>query len=886
MIKCRAEWAMPLLPSRLAVPPPPAGCVDRPRLLRVLAADAPATAVIAPAGWGKTTLLSAWARAATTPPAWLSWEPADPAAGWDYLHRALRSIVAWPDSEQPPVDAAPRLPTPNYLVRLAAALRRRGCPTTLIIDNAEHLHAPQVVNALAFLVQQAGGGLRLVLAGRREPGLPLHRWRLAGELVELSAADLAFTTAEAADLLSRQGLWLPEHRLGELVNHAEGWPAGLRLAAHTLRRQPGPTAVLARVSGEAPPLADYLAREVLDGLPDGVAAALADGSVPEWLSGDLLDALSGRGDSEQVLTDLAHAGGFVVDRGTQPPTYRLHGFLRQYLRSRLTRPYAAQLHRRTAEWLAGHGCAAQALSHALQGSAWEYATELFVNRWPEIIAAAGQHPTGHRTAGQPPASNPRPPGHATAATPWPATCTSAELALAYAVESLRSGQSGTAEAYLHLAASGHRLSTDRADRLTRMLGAARLAAAQARGDRAQVRTSAVDLLRAGPPDPGSDAIAHAALGAVHLDAGELGPAEQSLRRGLAAAEQTGLACPRLACRSRLALVHALRGALETATSIATYALAEPACPSQPAGVHLAPAYLAAAIVDLHRGHTDPVPAHLASTAALGAGEPLLAGVAAAVRADLHRQRGELDAAYAAVRQGRDSRPRSPYARGLLTLAEARLHLARDDPDAAVAVLEPLSRAPGAGNAAEARVALGLAHLHGDDVDRAAAVLSAGTDEPAGAASLGAQVGARLLEAWVAARRGDRRRCTRALERSLALAAAEGFRQPFIDAAPAVRELLAGHLDSGTAYWLYLNDLLSTTREPAPARPVAGLVEPLTDRELTVLRYLQSELSVAEIASELHLSANTVKTHLRHIYRKLESPGRRETVRHARRLRLL
>ncbi|MEU8190700.1 helix-turn-helix transcriptional regulator, partial [Micromonospora carbonacea] len=151
----------------------------------------------------------------------------------------------------------------------------------------------------------------------------------------------------------------------------------------------------------------------------------------------------------------------------------------------------------------------------------------------------------------------------------------------------------------------------------------------------------------------------------------------------------------------------------------------------------------------------------------------------------------------------------------------------------------------------------------------------------------------LLDAALAARAGDARRAGRTLERVLELAADEGFRRPFTRAEPGVRDLLAAHLDSGTAHWPTVSDLVHAAQEP-PARPGPApepasdraLDEPLTERELTILRYLQSILSNVEIAAELSLSVNTVKTHVRNIYRKLDATRRREAVRRARELRLI
>jgi LuxR family transcriptional regulator, maltose regulon positive regulatory protein len=203
------------------------------------------------------------------------------------------------------------------------------------------------------------------------------------------------------------------------------------------------------------------------------------------------------------------------------------------------------------------------------------------------------------------------------------------------------------------------------------------------------------------------------------------------------------------------------------------------------------------------------------------------------------------------------------------------------------LLEPLLPDPAVGQV-DIRVALARAYLRDDDPSGAVEALPAWEDDRAAATPLAVRIDAGLIDALAAQRHGDQRRSAWALERVLQLAEPEGYRRLFTGAGPATRDLMVAHLDSGTAYWSLLGELVAavgaSSAKVVPSTPRLG--EPLTDRELMVLRYLQSVLSTAEIASELYLSVNTVKTHLRNIYRKLDTTRRREAVRRGRELHLL
>jgi len=866
---------VPLLRAKLAPPALPDGLVERPRLRDLLAAGArgAVTLVAAPAGWGKTVLLTSWFRTADGPAAWLSAEPGDTDADfWRYVAAALGAAAAGA------VPAPGEEPHGVFLARLADALARRPAPLVLVLDDLHHLRGP--LTGLDSLVRHAAGRLRLVIGSRSDPPLPLHRWRLSGDLTEIRTDQLAFTRAESAQLLARQGLVLPADRLADLHARAEGWPAGLRLAALAAGAAAGGP-------GGDDAIAEYLTREVLADQPPEIREALCRASVVERMSGDLIEALTGRSDGERLLADLARRNLFVlpVDQGT----YRYHGMFRDLLRRELRRRAPgrlADLHRRAGRWHREHGAAIDTLRHALAAGDWWDATEALTGHWPRLVVT-------HRDAS--PAPAPSPPADVVRADPL--------VALACAADRLDRGDLNGVRHWLRLG-EAYRRPRDDVDPVPLIAAALALPEAELSADIPRLRGTATDLLALAAHDPRPPqgthdgpaareavrALALAALGAAHLAADPPATAEATLADALAAADRAELPCARLACASRLAVARAVHGGLRSAERQARAALELVECPGRSHPVYRGHAHLALAFVHLERDRLADAGAELDLAAgeldvagARDRSDPTLAALVAIARALLAQAQGDLPGSYEALLSGRralgDRRP-AGYLAHWFTAVEADLRVRHGDPGVARDLLTPL--------AAEASVpvatALARAHLAAGEPDAALRALPRwDSDEQA---ALSFRLDAGLLEVLAARRLGDARRAALALEAVLGLAEPEGFRLVFTRSGAPVREMLVEHLDSGTAYWFTVSDLCEAGRPAHQERLSRELGEPLTERETTVLRYLQSILSTGEIAAELCVSVNTVKTHVRNIYRKLAVSRRRDAVRRARELHIL
>jgi LuxR family maltose regulon positive regulatory protein len=382
-------------------------------------------------------------------------------------------------------------------------------------------------------------------------------------------------------------------------------------------------------------------------------------------------------------------------------------------------------------------------------------------------------------------------------------------------------------------------------------------------------------------------LANPALGAAHRGCGNLAAAGSALSGGVEAAEHAGLACARLSCAARLAWVRAVRGELRRARDAARAALRATPCPGGCGGDSRAYAYLALAVVHREWDRLDEGARYLdlAEGSARTGADPLVQVEIAAARSGLCLALDDFGGAYDVVRAARLDLNGSAtrYAADRLTLAEAEVRVGRGDTATVRTLVTPMR---GDANPPPAEVALPLAraHLRDGDPGAAARLLPRWADDRvADPLPLRLEVG--LLCALAAHRAGDAHGAARCLERVLALAEPEGFRRLFTHGGPPVRAMLARQRDAGTAYWWWVRELLGVNNRVAVDNG-QSLVEPLSDRERTVLRYLQGTLSNLEIAADLSVSVNTVKSHVRNIYRKLSVARRREAVRRARELNLL
>jgi len=869
------------------------GVVARPGLFGRLGGPARVTVVSAPAGSGKTVLLRSWIAGAglTGRAAWVAAgrEERDPQRFWLSVLGALRQTGPGAALVRA-VSAAPELDGWALAEGLLSDLAALADPVWLVVDDVHEL-GPDALRQLELLLMRAPAGLRFVLAARHDVRLGLHRLRLEGGLAELRAADLRFTVAEAGELFTAAGVELDEPTLAVLHERTEGWAAGLRLAALSLAGHPDPGRFAAEFSGSERTVAEYLLAEVLDRQSDRVRRLLLRTSVLERVNGELADLLTGDEGGERVLLDLEAAGAFVVSLDADRSWFRYHQMFAGLLRLELRRaePGAVTgLHQAAAGWLAARGFAVEAVRHAQAAGDWELAARLLAGHWPGLHLD-GQAATVHELlAGFPP-------GMRTA---------DAELAVVAAADELAQGSLEAAERYLALAerrsASGPVGQREYGRLLLRVV---RLLLDRQRGNLPGVTEEARDLQAmaevadAAQPGLGADlsALALISLGSTEFWSTAAHDAERYLDRGIALARQGGrpyLEFTGLAYQALHEVYHSLARAAERgrqavelaerhgwtgdpAAGMACMAVgavlvwqgrpdaAEPwvqraertlTADTQPVAV-LAIRYTRGTL-ELERGR------NAAALAALEAGEPLarrLAGpnyFVAWLRALL---------VHALIRLGQAGRggqflaglAEQDRARGELRVAAAALRLAQGDPQAALAALAPIQPGP------DAEDYRGFWRGRAD-----------------------------VLEAIARDTLGDPAAADAALERTLDLSEANGDLTPFLlYPASGLLERHARHRTAHAALVAEIRGVLAGTQAgprhgaPPPSRP-EPLLEPLSGSEVRVLRYLPTNLSAPEIARELSVSPNTVKTHIRHLYAKFGTHHRAEAVDLARALGLL
>ena len=852
--------------------------VVRPRLHAQLTAD-PASCILiaAPAGWGKTLLSSSWlgTRATDCVAAWISLgPPEDDLRGfWTSVAAALIPVVG--DRAADVLNAAADDDLEQVPGKVAAALAGVGAPVVLVLDNLHEVTVLAVHESLLRLVQRLPRGLRLVVTTRRDPPWPLSRLRLAGVLSEIRASDLAFRADETRALFDQLGINLDVEQVERLVARTEGWAAGLRLAALKLNSTSDPAGFVDAFSGDDHAVAAYLLDEVIDRLSPDLLDFLVRVSILDVISADLADAMTGGNGGRATLTELAKFNLFVQAVGTSGRWYRLHRLIADVLRPRITRARTLRdLHRRAAEWHLRQAMPLEALRYALRGGLWPLAAELL-----------GVHLLALAVRG-----NAREMDLLLTAVPRDVLLGHAELAAALATA--RMVQASPPD-LSDLTAAAHagvgRLPGPRAERLRVLLDIMEFGNGRARGDLLAVAAASRRI----PQDPaalaalglsGWDLISLLVLGnggMAEFWTGDLTAAEKHLRAAVDFDRSGGVLRPHLNAAAHLALLQYERGDLDAADAEARAVIEHATKVGWTVSAQVVAAYLTLAWVALDRDDRPEVDRWLGRVAEVETviPEPHVQLAAAALSALCRSDDGDPVGALSDLRltTARLSGNAPPALTDRLTYVEADLLCRIGDVENAGAALAGLH---GQSTRASAR-ALARLHLYQDDPEAAERALARFPDD---GPTVRGQIDGAILRSLCAAPQ-DRATALTWLDAALLAAAPLGMRRPFLVPQAALRDLISARIEAGTAAAAFAVDL-ARRLSGHHSRPSIALTEPLTDREQHILRYLASTLSNAEIAAELYLSVNTVKTHQRMIYRKLGAAGRREAVRRAKELCLL
>jgi LuxR family maltose regulon positive regulatory protein len=895
-----------LLATKLEVPPPRPGLVRRPRLLeRLTPAAGGATLVCAPAGFGKTSLLADWARHRGWPVAWVSLDPDDndPVRFWRYAAAALDRAGAAVAGRLAPLLRGPDPAAPEAVVTALVnelAARPESEPVVLLLDDYHRIQAPPVHHAITLLMDHPPPRLRLVLASRADPPLPLAALRARGQLAEVRQQDLRFTPEETADLLeAATGLALPAGSVAALAARTEGWVAGLQLAGLSLRDHPDPAGFVASFSGSHRHVLDYLTEEVLDRQPGPVVRFLLETSVLERLSGPLCDAVTGRGDSQQVLEGLERANLFLIPLDEVRGWWRYHHLFADLLRARLLKadPEAAgRLRRAAAAWCEHHGLVDEAIRLALAGGDPGGAARLIERHFDALLRRAEGATVDRWVAALPAALVRSRPRLLVAQAVWVLLAGRVDQAEALLDRAEAAPASGAAEPY---APSAGRTAS-RVANLPASIALVRAELARRRGDADRIgafaRQAQAQLTEA---DRALRLQVDWDLAVADWFGGRLERAEQALSGVVAGQRAAGEGY--LAVRPACDLGQLRRAQGRLRASLRTYE--EALAVTGDAG-HRPPAagmaHVGIAEVRYDQGELAAAAEHAAEGVRLCRQLtytlPLLGGLA--VLARTRHAQGDPPAALAVLAEAERVVESSAAGVGLLDPVpplRARLDLAVGEVADAARWARARGLAPGdrpsyprePGYLVLARVLLAE-----EAYDEALALLERLGDLAAAQGRTGSLVEVRVLEALALAAGGQESRALTALADALCLAAPEGHTRVFLDEGPKLAALLdrladadrRGRLAAGTsppAGWLH--HLRGQFRLAAP---VAGLVEPLSERELEVLGLLAAGRTNREIAEELVVALDTVKKHVSHVLDKLGTANRTQAVVRARELRLL
>jgi LuxR family transcriptional regulator, maltose regulon positive regulatory protein len=905
----------PLLLTKLSVPSARPSLVSRLRLSERLEEElgGKLTLISAPAGFGKTTLLSMWLAVSSRSgrsAVWLSLDPGDndPTRFWRYFIAAAdrvcpgagdTALVLLQAPQAPPIEA--------ILTTLLNELAELPTDAVLVLDDYHLIESRKIHEALAFLIEHLPPQVHLVISTRADPPLPLARFRARGEMAELRASDLRFTTEETAAFLEKTvGSRLSAKDVAELEERTEGWVAGLQLAALALRDRSDISSFIAAFTGSNRYVVDYLAEEVLARQPEALRTFLLKTSILDRMCGPLCDAVTLSDDGQEALEYLEHMNLFVNPLDEERRWYRYHHLFTDVLRQRLRETdddLLPKLHRRASVWFEQQGLAVEAVHHTLEAHDIERAADLIEEIGLSVMLPGQVHTLLGWLDKLPDAL----------VRSRPALCVVHAAALMFA------GQPEAAEARLDDAERDVQRDAP-ADRALIILGQA----ATVRGNLTRISGDlarcvafsrrALDLL---PETQFMWTIAKLNATYAYHVSGDVRPAtERLVAEVIAPVRRTGNPLTLLRSIINLARLQVLQGRLRQGTATFEEAARSSSGPGGSERLVGNPAYY------------------------FGMG-------------DLLREWNDLDAAERHLEQGMDLVSGMPtvdadvVAHGFISLA--RLQQARGEYGPAITTLEIFSHLahrqnffpPLLANAAAAKARLSLAQgdlpaaigwaeasgLHLDEpsypreaeyLTLARVLIARGRDDPEGpyfddalrlidlllgAAESGARMGSAIeiliLRALALQARRETTGAFEALERVLTLGEPEGYVRVFVDEGAPMAALLSAFLKArrrggrGTkqlASLGYVRRLLAVFEPPAPTQHAQATGQPLpehlTRREREVLALIAEGFSNQEIADRLFIAPSTVKWYVHSILRKLEVDSRIKAVARARELHLV
>lgn len=884
------ERFVSLLRQRTSPPAVPTGFVRRARLESRLTEGVarPVTLVSAGPGYGKTLTMASWDRlnVASGVAAWLTIDETDndPQAFWSDVLAALTiGDVLPPDSVlREVVPAAGFGALEAQLIR--AGLAELPTAVTLVLDDFHHIRDRRVLDSIVQLLEHQPPQLRLVLATRADPALRLHRLRVNGDVTDIRADDLAFTASEVAELFDRNGIHLTNPALEMMLDRTQGWPAVLRLAIMCL----DPADIdrgISRFTGSDRLVGEYLVEEVTDRLPDTDRQFLLTTSVADRLNSGLANALTGRDDAQLILERLVSQNALVVGLAGRNEWFSVHPLLRELLQHRLTMEHpgaVTDLRLRASRWFTAQGEPIPAIQHASAAGQWDEVGRLLTAIALPLMVTPGAPALA--AALEPAAARAR--VHPTSST---------LLSAAVCHYHRHDYESMARDANDAAALIGDMPEADRAPAEV-AIAVSQLAGSRTRNPARTVQCAArvLDLLERIPRHqlPASEqyrAIATTNLAVGQIWTGRLSQAQEGLSIIKARSHELGLGLTEMTAEAHLALLDVIHGRLPDAhrrIGVVRDVARRRGWTSEPQALAL---YAASALLHLERNQLDAAAMDIDSGLSVsnsGSDMPCrlvlhIAAVGVAVAC------GDVDRSVAAA--ARLDRIQTlagalpPMLGQWCAVAHADVHLAAGEPGA---VIDALGAADEPEDYPDAltRIVQAKAHLMLNQPDAAFDLLE---PRATSLSYLGPAVEARVLIAVAADRMHRDTAAMAAITQAVDLAQAAGIVRPFMVNGLRATGLLVRQRHVVARHLEFTGSMVpASTGESGSVGTPTAPVDGLTERELAVLTYLPTMLKSAEIAADLFVTVNTVKSHQRAIYRKLGVASRREAVDRARDLKLL
>ncbi len=891
----------PLLTTKLHIPQPGVDLVPRPRLYEHLdeGLTRKLTLVSAPAGFGKSTLVTEWLSERGRPAAWLSLDEGDndPVRFWTYLIGAIQTVHQEIGGEARQIASAPQLrsiePVAISLINDISLLNH---DLVVVLDDYHVIETEGVNEGLSYLLEHQPSNLHIVMITRADPSLSLARLRAHSRLIEIRAEDLQFSTEEATTLLNeKMGMDLKTEHIEALNTHTESWIVGLQLAALSMKGRSSYDTFIEEFTGGHQFILDYLIEEVLVALPDAQREFMLRTSILERFCSKLCRAVTDDPSSGQMLDEIRKSNLFLIPLDTEGRWFRYHHLFAEVLYALLEKDLPGEiagLRLKAAAWFESEGYPGEAVDHAIRSGNMLQAKEMFLKHWLPFLHR-GEVATVLRWLN---------------ALPEEIEGDDPFVSLARCWALFLSWQNSTIGPYLELADTAFKrlvnqgtLSDVQHSQIAAQLALMRSVLARDRGEHEESLAYVEEAARLMPSE-WAEGIGTTwnMLSAARAGAGDYDGAIEAYERGISLSRKEDNLVGAYSCTYGLVMYMLIQGRLNEAKEFCRVSIDRANHEGHGAFPAAGWLHIAMARIELERGHLDESEMFLGDGLRIarpgGFSEAVRAG--RYLRARLADARGELDAAENILRDtaGIINAMDEPYLTGEINWQWAIHYLKAGDLNAArekLGILDEKAEVTGHANLLLWRGWLFPRLLCEEErYQEALKALKESISRARAGHSNGELIHLLALQALALDATGERMPARAAMREALALGAPEGYVWFWLNAGPGIELLLRdlkGDRDTPQAFLPYLDSLLEACRTEfgESIHPQPGeLLDPLTPRELEIMRLISKGYSNPEIASELVVTINTIKKHTSNIYGKLGVRSRTQAIARARDLNLL